>query len=433
MHLSPTLVAAVLRGDLPRELLEEVAHDHLKTLCATCAEGLKLLAAGAEKLGGDAPRPITDPLEAVRLRLRLSHPQMQDDLATARGWLKRFLAKVPADGRRGAIVGAYKRYRGLIFGTLLLEEARRAIPADPAESLSLAEAALVSCQVTHPSEPDPQVRVPALALRGNAQRALGRLREAEKDLLSARKLFASSHLDDLAIAAEMERFLGSLRMDQRQFEKAARHLERTALIYPVLRDRRKAATTLLQLGTVHHRRHRPDKAVTAAEKALHLLDAEGEPWLQAYARVLLAFFLHGRGDLDRAEEELTAHEDLIAAADEGLGFRAGWLRARIAWSREELGEAERRFRETYRRAGERGIPFDTCLVGLELALVELVRGRTAKVKSLALEALGVFAEQDVERETRAALELLEAAARRDALTRELLERAVAALERERQS
>ncbi len=433
MHLSPTLVAAVLRGDLPREILEEVAHDHLKTLCATCAEGLKLLAAGAEKLGGDALRPTTDPLEAVRLRLRLTHPQMGDNLATARGWLKRFLEKVPADGRRGAIVGAYKRYRGLIFGTLLLEEARQAIPADPAESLSLAEAALVSCQVTHPSEPDPQVRVPALAIRGNAKRALGRLLEAEKDLKEAAKLLNRSKLDDLAIAAEMDSFFGSLRKDQGRFDEAVPHLERAAALYPLLGDSERTARTFLLLGTVHHRCHRSDLAVAAAADAQKLLDRTSEPWLLAYATCSLAYFLHGRGDLDRAEEELTAHEDLIAAADEGLRFRAGWLRARIAWSHEKLGEAGRRFRETYRRAQERGIPFDTCLVGLELALVELVRGRTTKVKSLALEALGVFAEQDVERETRAALELLEAAARRDALTRELLERAVAALERERQS
>ncbi|HLE85738.1 MAG TPA: hypothetical protein VJG13_15465, partial [Thermoanaerobaculia bacterium] len=103
-------------------------------------------------------------------------------------------------------------------------------------------------------------------------------------------------------------------------------------------------------------------------------------------------------------------------------------RARIAWSHGDLRSAARLFTEARVRALERRVPFDAGLVALELALVHLVRGRTAQVRKLAFEALGIFAEQDVERETRAALELLEAAARRDALTRELVERAISALE-----
>jgi hypothetical protein len=105
-----------------------------------------------------------------------------------------------------------------------------------------------------------------------------------------------------------------------------------------------------------------------------------------------------------------------------------WLRARIAWSRGELGAAERLYTEARQRALDRGIAWDAGLVSLELALVHLVQGRTDRVRKLAAEALGVFAEQEVERETRAALELLDAAARRDAFTRELLEQAIAAVE-----
>jgi tetratricopeptide (TPR) repeat protein len=171
--------------------------------------------------------------------------------------------------------------------------------------------------------------------------------------------------------------------------------------------------------------------VAAAEKALELLDEDAEPWLLAYAHFNLAYFLHGCAELDRAEEELAAHENLLASGGEEVVQHVAWLRARIAWSRGDLGQAEGLFREAYRRAEERGIAFDTGLVGLELALVHWVRGRTARVKKLALEAVAVFAEQEVERETRAALDLLEAAARRDALTREVLERAISTLERAR--
>ena len=105
-----------------------------------------------------------------------------------------------------------------------------------------------------------------------------------------------------------------------------------------------------------------------------------------------------------------------------------WLQARIAWSREHLTAAETLYTEARQRALDRGIAWDAGLVGLELALVHLVRGHTAKVRKLAHEALKIFSEQQVEREVRAALDLLDAAARRDAITRELLERAVAAVE-----
>ncbi|HSL85054.1 MAG TPA: hypothetical protein VLF66_19945 [Thermoanaerobaculia bacterium] len=175
--------------------------------------------------------------------------------------------------------------------------------------------------------------------------------------------------------------------------------------------------------------HRFEHAIASTEKALELLGAGPPDWLRAYAHFNLALFLHSLGAVDQAEEELDAHHELISAAGDSLAFRAGWLRARIAWSREELGKAERLFRETYRTAVERGIPFDTGLVSLELALVHLVKERTAQVKKLAAEALRIFAEQDVDRECRAALDLLEAAARRDTITRKVLEQAIAALER----
>jgi tetratricopeptide (TPR) repeat protein len=431
MHLSPSLIAAVLRGELPRELLEEIGHEHLGTLCPLCARGLALLAAGPAAALGRELCPVSDPVEAVRRHLRLTERQLRDDLEEARAWLHRFLHKVPPNKRCSTIRGAHKRYRDLVFGTLLLEEARRAIPADPAESLSLADAARVSCEMTYPSEPHPLVYVPALAVRGNAKRALGRLREAEADLLEATRLLDHSNLDDLAIAAEVDFYLGSLRTDQSRLADAARHLERAALLYPVVGDAEKAAATSLKLGILHYRRHRFDEAIASAEKALELLEPEAGSWLHGYACYNLAWFLYARGDVDRAEQELASHKDLFDQAGDVVAAHVGWLRARIAWSREELGKAERLFRETYRWAGRRGIPFDTGLVALELALVQLVRGRTAQVRKLAFEALGIFAEQDVERETRAALELLEAAARRDELTRDLVEKALLSLERGR--
>lgn len=431
MHISRTLVTFVLRRELPRRFLDDIGREHLECLCSGCADGLELLTAGSDAAPGPRPDISSDPLEPVRQRLGrvLTERQVRDEERKARKWLRRFFRRIPVSERSGTVRRAYKRYRGSLFGTLLLEEARRAIPDDPAESLSLADAALVSCEKSQPKDPDPQIRVPALAVRGNAKRALGRFVEAEADLLEARRVLDRSKLDDLPIAAELDRYLGSLRNDQGKHEDALRHLERAAAFYTLLGDREKGARALLLLGIVHHRLHRFEAAITSTERALELLEAESPDWLRAYAHYNLALFLHSLGAVDQAEEELDSHLELISAAGESLVFRAGWLRARIAWSREELGKAERLFRETHRVAVERVIPFDTGLVSLELALVHLVKGRTSQVRKLATEALRTFDEQEVDRESRAALDLLAAAARRDSITRKILEQAIAALER----
>jgi tetratricopeptide (TPR) repeat protein len=228
---------------------------------------------------------------------------------------------------------------------------------------------------------------------------------------------------------EVFSYLGSLRKDQGRFDEAAQYLHRAATLYGLLRRPEKAARILLNLGTLHYRLHEPHAAVEADQRALGLLDDDSEDWLRGYAHYNLAHHLHAGGETDRAEAELTTHEELLAACGEEVDQHVVWLKARIAWSRQDLAAAQRLYTEARARALARGIVWDAGLVGLELALVHLARGRTARVRKLAREALEVFAEQQVERETRAALDLLDAAARRDALTRDLLEQTITAVER----
>jgi tetratricopeptide (TPR) repeat protein len=193
-------------------------------------------------------------------------------------------------------------------------------------------------------------------------------------------------------------------------------------------DRTRAARQFMKLGTVHYRRNEIEAALDAAEKARGLFDADASLFLRAGVQYNLAHYLHAAGKVDEAEAELADHHDLLEAAGEWMAFYVAWLRARIAWSRGDLRRAEALFRETRSRAIARGIAFDTSLVSLELALVHLAQGRTGLVKRLAREALRVFADQEVEREVLAALELIEVAARREDLTREMIEKAVVFLE-----
>ncbi|MGD2116204.1 MAG: hypothetical protein PVG07_14210 [Acidobacteriota bacterium] len=431
MHVFETLLDAADRGELSREVLHDILWEHLAALCPVCAASLAAHRAG---LKAPARRSLTrdpDPLARLGRRLGLGERELRTKARTARAWVREIVRLDPGE-RRGRIHGAYSRFRGPLFGILLLEEARRAIPADPAESLSLAEAALLSCRRTQPDQPDPEIEAAALAVRGNARRALGRLKEAEADLDRAEQLLDAPGLGDPALPAEVERYLGSLRKDQGRLAEAARHLRRAGTLYRLLGDADKATGVLLKLGDVHFRAREVDDAVATVDQALDLLTPDSEPWLRVSAHFNRAYYLHARGaegDLDAAEAELAAHGDLLTNEGAWGALHLAWLRARIAWSRGDLAAAERLFTDARALTIERGIPFDTSLVSLELALVHLARGRTGKVKTLAVEALGVFAEQEVEREVRAALALAEAAARRDALTRELLEQAITAVER----
>jgi hypothetical protein len=428
MHLTQILLEALAQGKVSAEFVLEVLSEHSVATCSTCWESYRAFRAA----GGLAP--VAAPLDPPDLSGRAGGATggggraRKDELRAARRQVREIVRLAPKR-RLSKIRGASSRYQGPLFGTLLLEEARGRIPAAPAEALALAEAALVSSQNTRRYPTDPAVQCAALAVAGNARRALGRLREGEADLHRAWRLLHGPGLRDPALPAEVHSYLGSLRKDQGRLEEAARHLRRAGTLYDLLEQPEQAAKVLLKLSGVHYRAHAFEAAVAAAEEAVRLLPPDAEGWLRAYAHYNLAQRLHARGDLDRAEAELAEHRELLAGGGEQLAQLVPWLRARIAWSRDDFRAAGRLYTEARKRALERGIAWDAGLVSLELALVHLVQGRTARVKTLALEALEVFAEEDVEREVRAALDLLEAAARRDALTRQLLENAVAGLER----
>jgi tetratricopeptide (TPR) repeat protein len=430
MHLTRILLEALEQGKVSAELGLEILIEHSVATCAACAEDHAAHERAAGRAPGAALLEPRDPVARIGREMRWDAGKLKDEVRAARRQVREIVRLEPR--RRGSkIRGASSRYQGPLFGAMLLAEARRRIPGEPAEALALAEAALVSSQNTRVYPTDPAIQAAALAVAGNARRALGRLREGEADLLQARELLHAPGLRDPALPAEVHWYLGALRKDQGKLEEAARHLRRAGTLYELLEEPEKAAKVLLTLAGVHYRAHAFDAAVVAAGEALELLPPDSEAWLRTSAHFNRAYYLHARGDLDRAEAELSAHEDLLVGEGDWGAQHVAWLRARIAWSRDDFRSAERLYTEARKRALERGIAWDAGLVGLELALVHLVQGRTPRVKTLALEALRIFAEQDVEREIQAALDLLEAAARREALTRELLERAIASLERAR--
>lgn len=430
MHITAILLEAYHRGKVSPERVLEILTEHLPHTCEACAEGKADFDPALGRARPGSLAEARDPVARLARRFGWRERQTREKVKTTAKDVRR-MVRFDQKTRLQTIAGANTRYLGPLFGTLLLEEARGRIPAEPAEALALAEAALASSSRRTPRhEPYPEVQAAALAVGGNARRALGRLREGEADLEKALELLHDPRLRDPALPAEVHWYLGALRKDQGKLEEAERHLRLADLLYEVLEEPEKAARVLLTLSDVHFRSQGFDMAVSAADAALELLPPNAEGWLLAYARYNRALYLHGRGDIDRAEGELAAHEELIAEGGSHLVLRVAWVRARIAWTRRDLKAAARLYTEARRGMVELELPFEASLICLELALVHLREGRTARVKTLAAEALKLLADQEeVEREVRASLALVDEAARREALTRELLERAIAALER----
>jgi len=82
----------------------------------------------------------------------------------------------------------------------------------------------------------------------------------------------------------------------------------------------------------------------------------------------------------------------------------------LTWVREEFAS--------------RGIAYDVALSTLELAVLYLEEGWTAKVKELARQMAPIFKAQGVHREALAALQLFRDAAERETATAELARRVV---------
>lgn len=431
MHVTEFLLEAYARGKVSAEFVIEIFREHAAARCAACSDAKGAFESAKGQAHGSSAAEAQDAVGRIGRRMGWDARKLQKEVkATLRD--VSVISKLDHKARCEKIGNAYTSYQGPLFGTLLLEEARQRIPAEPAEALDLADAAYLSSHKTRHYPTDPGVQAAALAVRGNAKRALGRLGEADADLKAAWGLLDSPELRDPILPAEVYSYLGSLRRDQGRLDEAARYLRRSGTLYGVFEEPEKAARVQLKLAEVHYHADDFDAAVEAAEQALDLLPPDAEAWLRSYAYYDLAHHLHARGDIDRAEALLADHAELLEASGPVVVQHVVWLRARIAWSREDIRAAERLFREARERALALRRGYEASLLCLELALVYLVQDRTARVKKLCAEALRLLSrEEEVEREVKAALALVAEAARREELTRAQLERAIAILERAR--
>lgn len=412
IHLTRELLWAVTRGELPPSVVTQVGTQHLMSLCPTCR---KEIAAFQKERRAGAANPQT--LQMLPALLDEQIPRIEKEQRGAARDLADLLA-LPREERMQKVERARNRFRSATLIRLLLRESRKRVQEDPKEALHLASLARRAAQC-NPQMPQAfDLIALATAQMANACRVQDDVQQAEEHFGHARYVITHHGVTDPEILARVDKLEGSLRMDQRQFQKAEELLTRSAMLYRLSGDKVETSRVLTTLGLMYLHQGEITSAIETTTAALRGLQGSSEPRLYLCARFNLARCLTEDGQYQEATDLLSADADLYREFPEAwTQLRLSWLQGKIAAGLGRSEEAEKIFLEVRDGFIAQGIGYDAAMVSIEdLALLYLREGRAADVKRLAEEIHPIFEAQDVHREALAALRLFQEAARQEQLT-----------------
>lgn len=381
IHITPELLEAVERGEIPARILAEAGLSHLLSLCSTCRDGVR-----------EWERRRNAPLSSYESAFRVlpfvlerHGKEVEEQLERAEKDLGELL-KLPQQARLARVRRASTRFRGVGLAQRLLQEAGKHIPADPGKVHELAEVAeAVLLRAPHvPGYFDALTR--ALAYRANTLRAIGRVREADERMRSARALIRNEDVKDVLVYAEVDWLEGVLRKDQRRFKDAEYLLSRSASLFRIAGEVVASARPLLALGLLYNERQNPSRAIEVTQAVLESLSPEVEPRLCCYARHNITLFLVEAGRFEEAAAFLEESRAFYRQfPDLYTQSRLGWIEGKIASGQGRLEEAERLFRALREEFIEQGNGYDAAMVSMDLALLYSRQGRLVEIKQLAEE------------------------------------------------
>jgi transcriptional regulator with XRE-family HTH domain/tetratricopeptide (TPR) repeat protein len=313
----------------------------------------------------------------------------------------------------------------------LCEQSVQAAADDAARALAIARRALLVAELA-PGDPALRRRLKGFvwAFIGNALRVGGDLPAAAGCFATAWKLWqdgasaASSSLGEWRLL-DLE---ASLCRGRRRFDAALDRLQQALAMAPAGAKGRilvNKASTLEQAGKYQ-------AALDALCEAAPLVDAGLETRLGIVVRFnRIVLFCH----LNRHSQAVSDLADLRRLALE-MGnkldlLRLRWLEGRVAAGLGGPDEARSAFEEVREGFEKRRLAYDTALVSLELAILDLAAGRTAEVRTVAQQMVWIFSAQEVHREALAALALFREAVEAETVTVDLARRVLDYLEQAR--
>ena len=247
-------------------------------------------------------------------------------------------------------------------------------------------------------------------LRARAWAYVGNARRIRSDFQGAEEAFrqALSHLQrgtgDLFEQAILLDLQASLRRSQRRFDIALKLVRKAVALFLEIGDGHRAGRSLVNLSLVLFYAGRDEESIPVIYRALDLIDARQEPRLLLMAKHNLILVLTAVGRFLEARRAYREAQPLYRSfPDAWTQNRRRWVKGKIARGVGQLEQAEALFLAVRDGFLEEGIPYDTALVSLELALLYAEQGRTADLKRIAAEMLPIFASGHIHREALAAL------------------------------
>ncbi|HEY0552902.1 MAG TPA: hypothetical protein VGG20_01460 [Thermoanaerobaculia bacterium] len=196
----------------------------------------------------------------------------------------------------------------------------------------------------------------------------------------------------------------SLRRAERRFDEALHLLVLAVDLFLSHGERHRAGRSLVKASTVQYHAGNPEAAIVLLHRSLLLIDPEREPRLLLCARHNLVDYVAGSGRFLEAQRLYREARPLYRSFNEPwVQNRRRWVRGKIAKGLGQTQQAENQLLAARDGFVAEGIPYDTALVSLELALLYAEQGRTEELKRLAAEMVPIFASRHIHREALAAL------------------------------
>lgn len=419
-HITPELLEAHFRGELPKGFFQRLLLRHLGQRCPACRHAIARWQSSR--------RPRVDGL------LVAAHDALLRSLADAEPDLKRrwneakrdlrVLRRLSPEERQQRVMNAKTRMRGIELGELMIGESRKALPARPEDSSLWAHLASMVIWLSPREYPRQRgLFLLASAFEANGRRTLDERTEAAGTFSKLRAALDQDPTIDPEIEAEITSLEASLWKDLRHFRRAHALLIHARHLYSICGQTSPRARVSIQLAEVERESGHPDLAISTLLRLLPDLAELEQPRLLLCARHNLAFSLCEDGQYEQAAIELRSTHALYEQfGDAGTQLQRRWLEAKIQHGLAQLEEAERSFLEAREGFVDLGSGYDAAMVSLELANVYYAQGKIRELKKLAAELEAVFRAGSIHREATAALLLFQEAVRAEDLTERLLQR-----------